>query len=164
MSVPVAKKYIYHFEAKNLGETEGGLTCDYMAYLLGKKNSVDLSRKVAAQTSASSLFVPSEQTLAEEWKEIATLQWKYVSDGKVDIYELQRRLNAAARARIALAMHRILEHVCPALDFKNVPQGTLLQIIALGNETLITAGSDAEFYRFIEKETQSIDIMSVLQS
>jgi hypothetical protein len=159
----MAEKYIYHFNTQNPVWTDN-LTCEELVHMLRKRPAQKAVPPAALEphtiltTGSIPLFVPTEQTLAEEWKEIAKLQWVYASEAKMSTDEVVPRLSA----RVRLAIRRVQEHVCPPLNFQGITRNTLLQFIVMGRETLISAGSDGEFFRFAEKEMQHIDLSALL--
>jgi hypothetical protein len=152
----MAEKYVYHFNTQNPVWTDN-LTCEELVHMLRKRPAQQVVPPAVLEPHIP-LFVPTEQALAEEWKEIAKLQWVYSSEAKMSTDEVVPCLSA----RVRLAIRRVQEHVCPLLNFQGIARNTLLQFIAMGRETLISAGSDGEFFRFAEKEMQHIDLSALL--
>ena len=107
-------------------------------------------------------FAPTEAALRAEWAVIAELGWRCVSVQVIDEGKLRQRLDAPKKARIKLAVQRVIDHECAGLNLKGVPFSTMVQIIALGREALVSSGKDRDDLVFIEKEIQAIDLAALL--
>ena len=171
MQAAVIKQYRYHFDTNNSGWTSH-LTCGELAHALKKKalaiaqtravlHNCEDKKEIPATSPAivPAPFTPTEQTLMEEWKEIRKLQWKYLSEEKMERDTVDARLDH----RVKLAIHRILDYVCPALELTEISHNAVIQLIALGNEILVAASKDREFFRVVEDEMQDIDMGAMLR-
>jgi hypothetical protein len=154
----MAEGYMFHFCTPVCSWTSE-LTCGELAYKLGRKAPTELK-----STCTIEQFTPTETNLAEEWKEIAKLQWTYLSDGEINAEVLRKKLCSLDARRLQLAMQRVEEHVCRSLEFGETSRNSLLQFMALGRDNLKLAGNDKEFRRYLENEVQKVDLASLLTS
>jgi len=156
--------YLFHFESEVASSPE--MTCAELAYRLSMAMPNPAPIRFAAPApppsprAASPKAVPADEVKEEEWKLVAKLGWRYLSEGVVDPNEIRTRLGDDLE-RVKLAVRRIAQIRGPQMQCKASSEAALHQIIAFGNESFTIAGCDAEFLRFAEKEMQATNIMDL---
>ena len=101
------------------------------------------------------------------WEAVAALQWVIVSDHVITMRAMNDRLDALAANglldQVRQAFHELVAAISakyPALARAGRP--ALVQLVALGRDMAIAAGDAPDFFEFVKKELQPVNLAAAL--